>query len=152
SCIPDREPPMSLSDASGVRGNAVLVARGPIGAEIEVVDPNYRVLARGTVEIKLTLPEGVYIVNWTAAGQARQKLVRLFPISTPLIVKLDEPTPLQTEARDDIEHGLGKAERPSEAEHGSDVVVILQGTSSDDTIDLRLLNSAEVAMRSDTTE
>ena len=82
---------MSPSDPKPARGKGELVAFGDPGVEIQIVDTNYQVQARGTDKVQKTLPEGVYMVDWTSNGQTVQKLVRLLPIGKPLEVRPDAP-------------------------------------------------------------
>jgi hypothetical protein len=144
---------MSLSDGKPPRAEAVLIARGPVGVEIQIVDTDYRVRARGTGEVKQTLPEGIYMVDWTSLGRTEQKIVRLLPISEPLVVSIDESVELQPRTRDAIEKAFSEIDRPSEIDHGSEVTIIIQGPADEEKIDLgaslRLLNVNELAMRSD---
>ena len=75
---------MSTSDPKAARGEGDLVVFGDPGVEIQIVDANYQVLASGTDKVQKTLPEGVYMVDWTSNGQTVQKLNQH---STPLTAR-----------------------------------------------------------------
>ena len=150
---------MSPSDPKPARGEADLVAFGDPGVEIQIVDANYQVLARGTGELRKRLPEGIYMVDWTSSGQTAQKLVRLLPIPEPLEVRPDAGTSpvFPAISPDDIGQPLGQLPqdylRPSERDYGSEVLVVTRASDPRSRIDLsiglRLINSADVSMRSD---
>jgi hypothetical protein len=153
---------MSPSDQIPTRGVSTLIASGAPGVEIKIVDTDYRVLARGTDELRLTLPEGVYMVDWMSGGQGSQKVVRLLPVPEPLIVSPDpavgagpaEALTAQSSAPEQaIAQTLDEMTRPSEVDYGSDLAVIIRAASPEAKTDLsaglRLLNGDDVAMRSD---
>ena len=106
---------MSFFDEKLARREAVLIARGPVGVKIQIVDTDYRLVDKGTVELKRKLPEGVYMVEWTSIGRTEQKVVRLLPISEPLVVSIDEPIKPQSKSREVIAKALSKIEKRSEA-------------------------------------
>jgi hypothetical protein len=103
-----------------------------------------------------------YMVDWTSHGQTVQKLVRLLPMSKPLEVWPDAPAgggssvvPAMSPdgANSAFAELLRDQRRPSERDYGSDVLVVTRATDPQTKIDLsiglRLINSADVAMRSD---
>ncbi len=151
---------MSASDANTPRGTATLVAYGEPGVEIKVVDTDYRVVGTGTDELKLSLAEGIYMVDWTSGGQVSQKLVRLLPIEEPLVVRPDPtPGPMEALAAGSAtgESGVAKVveelSRPSERDYGSEIAVIIRADSLGQKLDLsaglRLLDHDDRSMRSD---
>jgi hypothetical protein len=153
---------MSPSDPKPARGEADLVAFGDPGVEIQIVDTKYQVLARGTDKVQKTRPEGVYMVDWTSHGQTVQKLVRLLPIGKPLEVRPDAhpgggssvvPALSPDGTNSALAELLRDQRRPSERDYGSEVLVVTRAsdprTKIDLSIGLRLINSADVAMRSD---
>src|SRR5712671_7945613 len=49
----------------------LMIVDGPPGVEIQIIDGNYHVQARGTEQVKQRLPEGVYIVKWIRSEERR---------------------------------------------------------------------------------
>lgn len=151
---------MSPSESASSRGNGVLIARGGPGTEIEIVDTDYQLIARGTGEINLALPEGIYFVDWKSGGESTQQLVRLLPVKEPLIVSMDMPEvgttdPIVSEtaqSRDHVAELVTSKLQPSERNYGANIAVVIQ--TDDKQIGqevgsgMRLLNSRDVAMRS----
>jgi hypothetical protein len=153
---------MSDSNPNPARGAADLVVFGDPGVEIQIVDANYQVVASGTDKVQKTLPEGVYMVDWTSKGQTEQKLVRLLPVDKPLEVRPDAslgggssivPAPSPDGTNSAFTELLQDQLRPSERDYGSEVLVATRASDSrtalGSDIGLRLINAAGVAMRSD---
>ncbi|KWV48411.1 hypothetical protein AS156_18185 [Bradyrhizobium macuxiense] len=132
---------MSSFEDTENRTEADLIVRGPVGAEIQVVDATYRRRAKGTVELKARLPQGIYMIDWSAAGQTSQKIVRLLPIEKPLVIDLNE-TPLFASEIYPYSSFAG----PVEASDGSEVLIIVRPSSPNTLIksevNLRLLGVA----------
>jgi hypothetical protein len=74
----------SSSDTN--RGTGRLIAEGPDGVEISIVNGSFETLATGTLRLELELPEGIYTVRWSGAGRIEQEVVRLRAIAKPLHV------------------------------------------------------------------
>jgi hypothetical protein len=147
---------VSSSSPENETSRPSMTVDGPAGVEIQIIDGRYQLLARGTERLKMTLPQGVYMVKWLVPGRPQEKVVRLFPFGEPLHVPFPELSPPPAIASANAALGRDRTQ-PSQDQYDSDIVVIertdheadQEGASSKISRGLRLFNSDEVAMRSD---
>lgn len=141
---------MSPSERSS-RATGLLQASAAPGVEIEVVDADFQIKARGMGKLEVRLPEGIYMVNAIASGHTQETLVRLLPDDKPLKVKLRAPKGL-AETVAGTAGKLNLASQPKHSPEEGEVVVIIQSTTAGagkrPNVELRLLNRRDVAMRS----
>jgi len=129
----------------------LMIVDGPPGVEIQIIDGNYHVQARGTEQVKQRLPEGVYIVKWIAGSKIHEEIVRLLPIQRALRV----PSP-------DLGFGAGSGgaepfpalSPPLQHRRRDADIFIFERTDDPSRLGqlssgIRLFNRDEIAMRSD---
>jgi hypothetical protein len=141
-----REPP-------GRIGHSALTATSQPGVEIEVIDANFRPVAKGVTELTVRLPEGVYTVRFAAAGRSEQRFVRLRS-GVPAEVHgadfpLESAPPSEATGASDLERRQARAvsrlvKPDRKASHNSEIVVFVRApddrTRSDVSRSLRLFH------------
>lgn|GEM_PF-5890098 len=156
---------MSPSESGPIpqRESAELELHGPAGVELQILDGDLNLVARGSIMLKATLKEGVYVARWVAGGQVYQEFHRLFGVAQPLVLPhgllppeivngaLNEALPVPRLASAGAESAR-IVERPWTV--GESEVVVFQhgdaGARDEDALPaLRLFNAGDVAMRSD---
>ncbi len=151
---------MSPSDAkvAASRPTGSLIVTGPPGVEIQVLDGNFNLAARGSNSLKADLPEGIYVIKWLAGGQVHQEIHRLFAIAEPLRLPQGD---LPSEIQGGTLAVAAVAGQPPRAPSGAtwrageaDIVVFVRAERGVDfdaaeLESLRVFNAKDVAMRFD---
>lgn len=143
--LPPR-PPISLS----------LVARP--GITIRVLDGALAEIGRGTERFEKELAQGLYLVEWSSAGQQAQTIVRLDGSQDKVEVQFDpsdlkSPGAFDSKSSDRIAlvDAVNGAVKPSERSYESSIVLVVTGETdvlaAAGGLDLRLYDREEVAMR-----
>jgi hypothetical protein len=139
-----------------------LIVTSKPGVEVRILDGRYNVVAAGVGTVKQRLPEGVYVVKWSAGGRVEQQVHRLRPSWRALRVNggnfpLESAAPGltgQSDSRSDAQ-GMAAAKLAAAPRTRSqaEIVVFVRAQAetirSDLTKSIRLFDAADRAMRSD---
>jgi hypothetical protein len=138
-----------------------LIARP--GISIRVLDAGLQEVDRGAGQLDTEQPEGLYLIEWSSAGQQSQTFARLDGKTDEVVLRFD-PSDKSSAAELDSAHGdrialvdaVSDALRPSERDYESSIALIVAGDGDvfPDTSDLqlRLLNREDIAMRARTSD
>lgn len=153
---PDRTSPPSVESR--------LIVRAPSGVMIEVFDAAFLPVESGVGlgELDLALPDGLYTIRFTAAGQSQEQIVRLLPIAKPLVINggdfaLQSASPSTTPDVSPHERGqaaavAGLSALSGRGEHAQEIVIFVRApdlrTRADVSRSLRLVDLDGAPMRS----
>src|SRR5271156_5882319 len=104
---------------------ADLIVTGPAGVEVQVLDPERRVLARGAERLEGRYPEGLYFVRWLATDAVREEIVYLKGIEQPLEVRYPDG-----DAADPLEGLRSVTPSPDAEEEGRSAIVVLAASNT----------------------
>lgn len=133
-----------------------LIARP--GIAIRLLNGALKEVARGLEQLEAQLPQGLYLVEWSSAGQQSQTMVSLDGRKDRVEVRFD-PSDIRSIA--DLDAGAGSRValldavksvlRPSERQYESSIVLIVSGEPGSlehaGDLDLRLYDRSDIAMR-----
>lgn len=134
-----------------------LIARP--GIAVRLLNGALKEVARGLERLEAQLPQGLYLVEWSSAGQQSQTMVSLDGGKDRVEVRFD-PSDISSDAA--LDAGVGSrvalvdavngALRPSERNYESSIVLVVSGEPDAlehaGDLDLRLYNRSDIAMRS----
>lgn len=136
-----------------------LVAKAAPGVVIRIFDAGFQEVGRGTGEVRLALPEGLYSAEWSSAGSSSETFVRLNAADPqPVIVSYDPSSdpanvsPGDTDwAKSDLVSFAKQESNPSERDYGSSVAIIVTADpgvlAATAMAPIRLIGQNEKAMR-----
>jgi hypothetical protein len=141
------------SSSSNTSDLGTLIVEGEPGVEIRVLDGDFTLRARGTVELKADLPPELYMINWKGADGLRQEVVRLRSGQVRTVRSEHTPRPEPSSANATLlsvteatGHPIGGDSRRADI-----VVVVDYGTKNPAAPEFRLFSrdEAENQFRSD---
>lgn len=148
---------MSLDNkASGSATLLALIARP--GISIRLLNGSLEQIASGTERLEVQVPQGLYLAEWSSAGQQSQTMVSVDAREDRQEIKFD-PSDASTKAVLDVASeskialidAVNGAIRPSEQRHESSIVLIVSGEldalKQSGNLQLRLYDRNGVKMR-----
>lgn len=144
------------SNTTGGSTLLVLIARP--GIAIRLLNGALEECASGTERLELQMSQGLYMVEWSSAGQQSQTMVSLDGRKDRIEVRFD-PSDIGAEAAFEVASNekialvdaVNSAIRPSERNHESSIVLIVSGEpealEQAGDLQLRLFDRNEVKMR-----
>lgn len=147
---------MSAETASTHRQIRLALIARP-GIAIRLLDGALQEIVRGIERLEVGVPEGLYLVEWSSAGQQSQTMIRLDGRQAKVDVRFDPSDPTlegeldaRTSDRMALVDAVNGAVRPSESQNESSIVLVETGDvdilRNNSDFDLRLYDRRGVAM------
>lgn len=130
-----------MSNSDEAVEKATLIVEGDPGVEIRVLDGDFTLRARGTVELEASLSPALYMINWKVADAIQQEIVRLRPGQVRRVSQ-KEPGLLGKGAKDDAIRSAARSLGPLPQKNSAraDIMILIEGAKglsfSSETISL----------------
>lgn len=135
-----------MSSSSPNAGDlGTLIVEGEPGVEIRVLDGDFTLRARGTVELKADLPPELYMINWKGADGLRQEVIRLRPGQVRTVKSEPMPLPGPSSATAHLQSLAEATSQPvsGDSRRADIMVVVDEGVNSPTAPDFRLFSRDE---------